>query len=166
MEQLLNSLLLLLDDATSLYRSLLTLYHEEHQSLLAFEPDGISATAKKKENLILKIKILEEQRKRTTNRIAEYLGQPASDLTITRLAEKVDIRYSYKLSAVGDELSEVINQIKVLHQTNRSLITHSQELVNSSLAFLNNTLAPDPVYYRNGTVSTQDQNGRLLTRTI
>ena len=127
-------------------------YHDERQALLAFEPDGITATSKKKENLILKVKILEEQRKHIIDQIAEYLNQPASDLTITRLAEKVDIRYSYKLSTVGDELSSVLKQIGVLHHTNRSLITHSQGLVSGTLAFLSNNLAPDPVYYRDGSV--------------
>ena len=60
MEQLLNRLLMLLIDLVGLYRSLLAVYQDERQSLLAFELDGITATSKKKEILILKVKILEE----------------------------------------------------------------------------------------------------------
>jgi len=166
MEQLINSLLLLLDDAVGLHRSLLALYHEERQSLLAFNLEGIDASVKKKENLILKIKIVEEQRQRTIDSIASSLNLDASGLTITRLAEKVDIRQSYKLSAMSDELSAVVNQIKDVHRANRALIIHSQGLVTDSIAYLSNHQTPDPVYYRNGSLATQDQSGRLLARTI
>jgi len=166
MEQLLNRLLMLLLDEVGLYKSLYDVYQDERQALLAFELDGITGTSKKKENLILKVKILEEQRTHIDHQLAENLGQPASDLTLTRLAEKVDIRYSYKLSTLGAELSVVLKEIGVLHHANRSLITHSQGLVSDSLAFLNNNLTPDPVYHRDGRVGRQDRGGRLLTRTI
>ncbi len=166
MEQLLNRLLMLLMDEVGLYQSLLAVYQDERQALLSFALDNITATSKKKENLILKVKILEEQRIHIIDQIAESLKHPASDLTLTRLAEKVDIRYSYKLSTLGAELSSVLEEMGALHRANRSLITHSQGLVSGSLALLNNNLAPDPVYHRDGSVSTQGQNGRLLTRTI
>jgi flagellar biosynthesis/type III secretory pathway chaperone len=166
MEQLINRLLLLLDDIVSLYRSMLILYHEERQALLDFDLDGISTSAKKKENLVLKIKILEEQRHRTIDAIAAALGLDATDLTISRLADKVDIRQAYKLSALGDKLSETVNEIKDVHRSNRSLITHSQGLVTHALAFLGSQLNPDPVYYQNGSLAVQDQSGRFLTRTI
>lgn len=166
MEPLINSLLLQLDDTLDLHRSLLALYHEERQSLLAFDLEGINASAKKKENLVLKIKILEEQRQRTTGRIATSLELDATDVTLTRLAEKVDIRQAYKLSAIGDELSATVNQIKDVHRANRSLIIHSQGLVTNSMAYLNNHLTPDPVYHQDGSLAAQDQSGRLLTRTI
>lgn len=166
MEQLINRLLLLLDDTVSLYQSMLTLYHEERQSLLAFDLDGISTNAKKKENLVLKIKILEEQRQRTIDAIAAALGLDAAGLTISRLADKVDIRQAYKLSALGDKLSETVNEIKDVHQSNRSLIIHSQGLVTNALAYLGSQLNPDPVYYQNGSLAVQGQSGRFLTRTI
>jgi len=166
MEQLLNRLLMLLLDEVGLYKSLYDVYQEERQALLAFELDGITETSKKKENLILKVKILEEQRTHIVHQLSENLGQPASDLSITRLAEKVDIRYSYKLSTLGAELSAVLEEIGALHHANRSLITHSQGLVSDSLAFLSNNLTPDPVYRRDGRVGRQDRGGRLLTRTI
>ena len=166
MEQLLNGLLMLLADEVDLYRSLLVIYSDERQAFLAFELDNITASTKKKENLILKIKILEEQRTHIMGQIAAYLNQPVSDLTITRLAEKVDIRYSYKLSILGSELSSVLEDIGVLHRANRSLITHSQGLISDSVAFLSNNLARDPVYHRDGSVARQDRSGRFLTRTI
>ncbi len=157
---------MLLVDEVGLYRFLLSVYQDERQALLSFVLDNITATSKKKENLILKVKILEEQRIHVIHQIAEMLNQPASGLTLTRLAEKVDIRYSHKLLTLGSELSSVLEEMGVLHRANRSLITHSQGLVSGSLAFLSNNLAPDPVYHRDGSVSTQGQNGRLVTRTI
>ncbi len=166
MEQMINSLLLLLDDTVTLYRSLLALYGEERQSLLDFDLENINTSAKKKENMVLKIKILEEQRHRIVEGLAAALSLDAADLTLTRLAEKVDIRQSYKLSALGDELSATISQIKDVHRTNRALIIHSQGLVTDSMAFLSNHLAPDPVYHQNGSLAMQDQSGRLLARTI
>ena len=166
MEQLLNRLLMLLTDEVGLYRSLLAVYQDERQALLAFMLDDITVCAKKKENLILKVKIIEEQRTQVVQQIAEHLNQRLPELTLSRLAEKVDIRYSYKLTTMGAELSSVIGEIGPLHHANRSLINHSQGLVSSSLAFLSNVLAPDPVYHRDGSVARQDQSGRLLTRTI
>ena len=166
MEQLLNRLLMLLMDEVGLYRSLLAVYQDERQALLSFSLDSITETSKKKENLILKVKILEEQRIAIVDQLAKNLNQPAADLTLTRLAEKVDIRYSYRLSTLGAELSSVLEEIGALHHANRSLITHCQGLVSGSLAFLSNHLAPDPVYHRDGSVSTQGRSGRLLTRTV
>jgi flagellar biosynthesis/type III secretory pathway chaperone len=166
MEQLLNRLLVILDDQVGMYRSLLAVYHEERQAILAFELEDITASSKKKENLILKVRILEEQRAYLIDRIADVLKQPGSELTIARLAEKVDIRFSYKLSAVGNRLASVLEQLKGVHSANRSLIAHARGLVSSSLAFLHNNLSPDPVYRRDGRVSGQDHCGRLITRTI
>jgi len=166
MEKLLNSLLMLLLDEVALYRSMLVVCQDERQALLSFALDNITETSKKKENLILKVKILEEQRTHIIDQIAANLNLPASDLTITRLAEKVDIRYSHRLSTLGAELSSVLNDIKVLQNSNRSLITHSQGLVSGSLAFLSNSLTPDPVYHRDGSVSRQERSGRLVTRNI
>ena len=166
MELLLNRLLMLLADEVGLYRSLLDVCRDERRALLSFELDGITTTSKKKENLILKVRILEEQRAHLIHQIAGSLNLPAAELTITRLAEKVDIRYSYKLSERGAELLSVIEEIGRLQHANRSLMTHSQGLVSSSLSFLNSILNPDPVYHRDGSVSRQDQSGRLLTRTV
>jgi flagellar biosynthesis/type III secretory pathway chaperone len=166
MEQLLNRLLNLLDDEIDLYRTLLTVYQHEREALLAFEIEGITAASTKKENLILKIKIIEEQRLHVIDRIARDLNQVAADLTITRLADKVDIRYSHQLSSRGAELSSILEKIGVLHQSNRSLITHSQSLVRDSLIFLSDNLAPDPVYHRDGSVSRKARSGRLVTRII
>jgi flagellar biosynthesis/type III secretory pathway chaperone len=166
MEQLLNRLLTLLVDEIGLYRSLLAVYQGERQALLSFLLDKIMETSKKKENLILKVKILEEQRIHIIDQIAARLNQPASDLTLTRLAEKVDIRYSYRLSTLGAELFSVLEEMNTLHHANRSLIAHCQGLVSGSLTFLSNNLAPDPVYHRDGRVSTQDRSGRLLARTV
>jgi len=166
MEQLLNRLLIILDDQTGLYRSLLAVYEEERQCLLAFDLEGITAASKMKENMIPKVKILEEQRVHITNQLANILQQPASELTITRLAEKIDIRFSYKLSAAAESLTSILEQLKIAHSTNRSLITHSQELISSSLAFLHSNLTPDPVYHQDGRVARQAQCGRLVARTI
>ena len=166
MEPLINNLLLLLNDVVGLYRSLLDLYDEERRSLLAFDLEGIATSAKKKENLILKIKILEEQRQRILDDISGLLDLDASALSITQLAQKVDIRQAYKLSAIGDELIAVVDQIKAVHRANRSLIIHSQGLVSDSLALLSDQLTPDPVYHQDGRLAQQERNGRFLARSV
>lgn len=166
MEQLLNKLLVLLDDEIDLYRSLLGVYRNERDAVLAFKLEGISTTSKRKENLILKIKILEEQRKSFIGQLATILNVPALDLTITRLAEKVDIRFSRHLSSRGAQLVSILDEMVKAQEANRSLLTHSQEMVNNSMTFLQNILTPDPVYHRDGKLSKPDQSGQLVTRTI
>ena len=166
MEQPLKDLLLLLEDETNLHRTLLEILKKERQALVDMQLNDIGRYCKLKENQILKIKILEEQRTLLMNRLSAAYGGSESNLNLTQLAERVNILYAQRLMDVGAALAEILQQIKRLNDANRSLITFSQEIIAGSLAIFENLTAPEPVYQPNGYLKQFDKSGKIMTRVV
>ena len=51
--------------------------------------EELNETSREKENLFLKIRILEEKRLPVLEKLARNLGQPAQDLTLSKLSQLV-----------------------------------------------------------------------------
>ena len=62
MDVLLNQFIDLIEDETGLCRSLLSVLQKEKQAIVDSELMALNETSKTKENLLLKIRILEEER--------------------------------------------------------------------------------------------------------
>ena len=82
MDELLDKFLGVLTGETELYRGLLHLLQEEKKAVVYAELKGLNETAKEKESLILKIRILEEERVNLLKKIAAVLGSPSPSLTL------------------------------------------------------------------------------------
>jgi len=163
MDSLLTKLLGLLEEETGLYRSLLFLLQEEKRAVSASALEDLTDAGKEKENQILKIRILEEQRVRMIEGLADRMGRSFRDLTLSRLIRTVDEPFATRLTDCRSNLISLVQSIRELNESNGAQIEHSLGLVRGSLALLNNIIPSNPVYHRTGTLQGCGQSGRLLS---
>ena len=163
MDLLLKKLLGLLEEETTLLESLLRVLQNEKGAVVDSNIKALDKATKEKENLILKIRILEEQRMHLMERVADVLDHPAQFLTVTQLSQLVEAPYSNRLKECCSNISALTQSIQDLSDTNKGLLVHSLELVRDSLSLFDNLMAPPPVYYRTGKIHANGQTGKVLS---
>jgi flagellar biosynthesis/type III secretory pathway chaperone len=162
MEHLLKKLIGLLAHATDLYQSLLGVVENEKDAVVGLNLKQLNEACKAKDNLLLKLRILEEQRQQVMAHVAEELGCSAQGLTVTQLSHQVDESYGRQLLDRSTELLALIQVLQDATQQNKSLMSHSMHLIQNSYNLLSNLMVANPVYYPSGNMDTGDQTGRLL----
>ena len=166
MEHLLNKLIGLLTHATELYQSLVSVVENEKDAVVGLNLKQLNEVCKAKDNLLLKLRILEEQRQQVMHRLADELGCLPQGLTLTQLSQQVDESYSRRLLDCSTDLLALIQTLQDVTQQNKSLMSHSMQLIQGSYNLLSNLMSDNPVYYRSGTVSRGRRAGKLLSGDI
>ncbi|MBW1706500.1 MAG: flagellar protein FlgN [Deltaproteobacteria bacterium] len=157
-----DNLLNLLHGEAALYRALLSVLQGEKDAIIGSNLGELGKTGKEKEELLFKIRIIEEQRQIMIKDLARSLGRSPHDLTITKLAELVEEPYSDRFRSLCSDLLPLARTIRDVNDGNKALLRHSVELIRSSFAFLNNLIAVNAVYYRSGRMQQNDQSGKVL----
>ena len=166
MEHLLDKLLVSLEQATELYQSLFRVLQNEKEAVVELNLQQLNEACKAKDNLLLKLRILEEQREQIMDRLTAGLGRSPHGLTITELSLLVDEPYAERLRERSADLSDLIEALQDATQQNKFLMSHSMQLIQGSYNLLNNLMAANPVYYRTGNVQNNAQTGQLLNGDI
>ncbi|MBN2467047.1 MAG: flagellar protein FlgN [Deltaproteobacteria bacterium] len=166
MNERVDRLLDILEEEKELYRSLLAVCQDEERALIRTNLKELNEKSKKKENLILKVRILEEQRLHVLKRIDDSLGGRAPHATLLELSQMLDEPYSSRLEEYHSDLSSLIQSITEINLTNKDLITHSVGLVKDSMLFLNNFITMSPIYYRTGKIHHSEGSGFVLSGKI
>jgi flagellar biosynthesis/type III secretory pathway chaperone len=156
----------LLDGEATLYRALLSLLEKEKNAIIGSNLGELGKTGREKEKLLLKIRIIEEQREIMTKDLAESLGCSLHDLTVTKMAELVEAPYSVRFKRLCSDLLPLAKTIRDVNDGNKALIRHSVELIRGSFAFLNNLVSADAVYHRSGRMRQNDQSGKVLSGSV
>ena len=166
MELLLNELLGLLEGEIRLYDSLLLALQKEKRAVVDSNLEELNEANRKKESLFLKIRILDEQRLTILEKLADKLGQPAQNLTLTKLSQLVEEPQSTQLADCRSRLLSLAQSIQEVNLSNKALLNHSLDLVRSSLTLLSDLMPSNPVYYRTGKMKDGDQSGRVVSGKI
>ena len=156
----------LLEHEADLYQELLTLIEKEKQAVVATNLAELNETAKVKDNLLLKIRILDEQREHLLRKLADDLGHPAQALTLAKLSQFVEAPQANRIKRLRSTFLSVIAKIQRANDCNRTLFSHSLELVRSSVNLLNNVMTSSPVYFPSGNIQHRDQTGKILVKEI
>ena len=163
MEHLLKKLLGLLAHATELYQSLFVVVQKEKDAVVGLNLRLLNEARKAKDNLLLKLRILEEQREQLMDRLAPDLNCAPQEISLTQLSNLVGEPYAGRLRDRSSELLSLIQKLQEANQQNKMLLSHSLELVQGSYHLLNNAMAANPVYYRSGDLQKNAQTGKLLS---
>jgi flagellar biosynthesis/type III secretory pathway chaperone len=166
MEHLLDKLLGSLEQATELYQALFRVLQNEKDAVVGLNLQQLNEACKAKDNLLLKLRILEEQREQIMDRVTAELGHSPQGLTITELSLLVDEPYAERLRERSADLLALIQALQDATQQNKFLMSHSMQLIQGSYNLLNNLMATNPVYYRSGNVQNNGQTGKLLNGDI
>ena len=159
---LLTKLSGLLEQETELYQALLAAIDEEKRAVISSNLTKLNEITKIKENLLLKLRILDEQRSHLLRKLADLLGEPKEALSLKKLSQMVEIPHASRLERCRTKLISLIANIQEANQRNRDLFSHSLELVKGSMNLLNNLMASSPVYFRTGNIQQRDQTGKIL----
>ena len=167
MNGLLDKLIDILEEEINIFRSLFGILEDETAALMISDVKQLNEVIKKKENEVLKIRLLETQREKMVHDIAEKLGCSPKGLTLSQLAGMADIPYSQAIFKINEKLSQFAHSIRLLNQKNQTLLQQSLGLVRDSLSMLDGLLYPGPVYHNNGKFAqTYNQSGRLVSGII
>jgi flagellar biosynthesis/type III secretory pathway chaperone len=159
---LLTELSGLLEQETELYQALLAAIETEKRAVIDTNLENLNEITKAKENLLLKLRILDEGRSHLLRKLADILGQPVDTLNLKKLSRMVEAPHASRLKHCREELLSLITKIQAVNNQNRALFSHSLELVKGSMNLLNNLMISSPVYFSTGDIQRRDQTGKIL----
>lgn len=166
MKLLMDEFLSVIESQAKFYQSLVSVLREEHTAVVESRMEMLNEVNFKKEALILKIQILENQRSELMNKLSEVMGCPVQELTLAKLSQLTEKPYTKRLNACRSNLLPLIRSVCQANDRNRSLLTHSIDLVKGSIVLMNNLIASNAVYYRTGKIQSNDKNGKVFSGEI
>ena len=105
MDLMINQLLRVLEQERELYRSMLTVIDKESKAAVRSDLNALTKAGEEKEDILAKLRLIEEQRIRLVREMAEALGHPPRDFTITMISQLVSEPFAGQLSQAGTDLS-------------------------------------------------------------
>ncbi len=166
MENLLKELIVVLEKQAGLYRSLLDILLNEKKAVVSAKLDAMNAARIKKEAILSLIHAGDEKRKDVVKMISDHLGCPSQGLTLTQLAQRVEVPFSLKLIQCAADISSLVQDIHQENEMNKSLIAHSLKLIRSSIGMIVQLMTPPPVYFRTGKMYQGEVCGTVLSSSV
>jgi flagellar biosynthesis/type III secretory pathway chaperone len=144
----------------------LTVIDTESKAAVRSDLKGLTKASEEKENILVKLRLIEDQRIRLVREMAEALAYPPLDFTITKISQLVGEPFAGRLSQAGADLSTVLNTVKNANHRNKQLFEHSRELLRGSFNLLSELTQSDMIYYRTGNVQKTYQTGKCVNGDI
>ena len=166
MENMLKELIMVLENQAGLYRSLLDILLSEKKAVISAKLDAVNAARIQKEELLSLIHAGDEKRKNVVKMISDHLGCPSQGLTLTQLAQRVEVPFSLKLIQCAADISSLVQNIHRENEMNMSLIAHSLKLIRSSINLIVQIMTPPPVYFRTGKMYQGEVCGTVLSSSV
>jgi flagellar biosynthesis/type III secretory pathway chaperone len=162
MDSLLGQLQNLLSHETGFYESMLAVMQKEKAAVMRSELNALNNAIREKEDLILKLRTLEQDRVLVVRRLAEIFGNVPQDLTLTMIAQQIDEPYAGQMRQSCMNLVSLLERVQAENHRNKILIEHSMDLLRGSFDLLSGLMGSNTVYRRTGSVQSTQRIGRLV----
>ncbi len=159
-----RALLEILQEEIQIYRSLVDLLQEEQEGLIQAKIDSIEEVEKKKENVLLKIRLLEESRIGLIQKIRSSCGLSEDEMTLGRIIQVADQRYKKDLGRCQADLRELVTTVSNLSRMNQRLVGHSLDYLKGSLTLLNQLTGRGATYQQDGHITAGDGESRVINQ--
>jgi flagellar biosynthesis/type III secretory pathway chaperone len=166
MDLIIQQLLGVIEEESEIYRSMLRVIDKESSASVRSDLVALTKAREEKEDILVKLELIEDQRRRVVNEMAVALGYPPGDFTITKISQLIGEPFGGRLSQAGAELLTVLNTVKAANRRNKFLFEHSRELLRGSFNILSELTRSDTVYYRNGNIQRTFQTGKCVNGDI
>jgi flagellar biosynthesis/type III secretory pathway chaperone len=163
---MISQLLGLLKQESKLYQSMLGVIEKEGKAAVRSELNSLIHAREEKENILMKLRLLETKRIDVVRKAAEALGCPQRDVTLTAISQRVDEPLAAQLNQAGTDLASLLNTLIEVNHRNKQLFEHSLELVRGSFNLLSDLTRCDTVYYSSGNIQRNYQTGRCVNGEI
>ena len=167
MDRLYKNLEDLLKQKIKLYESFISLFQEEWTCVSKYSYDSLQVVIEKKENKVIQMKALENNRSYLMLKIAERLQVQQSSLTLKNIIQIRNIPNKINLAKCRKILLFQIRKISELTQMTKNLMDHSALSLKKSLAYIHSAdeKAQSP-YLANGKVMEGRVEGRMLSMDV
>ena len=159
---MLEQLLDILSRETELYQAMSTVMNKEKDAAIQSELIALNEAEIEKENILVALGLLEGQRRNLLTRMADTLGHPARDINLTEISQLVAEPFAGRLKQAKYDLSALLESVQAANQRNKQLFEHSRELLRGSFNLLTELKAPNPIYYRTGTIQNTSAAGQCV----
>lgn len=129
---ILENIKAVLSEQVNGYRSLMELLQRERECLMQFNAAGVEGLSKEKDTVVLKLRLLEEERVRLVGAYAAT-NNVTGELSLQRLTELTNDK---TFQDIRLRLLSLLQSIVELNEFNRVLIERSTSVVKSALTFL------------------------------
>jgi hypothetical protein len=167
MNQLYKNLEELLKQKIKLYESFISLLKEEWTCVSKYSYDSLQDVITKKENIVIEMKALENDRSYLMLKIAEKLEVQQSSLTLKRVIQIRNNPKRINLAKCRKILLSQIRQISELTEMTKNLMDHSALSLKKSLAYIHSAdEKAQSSYLSNGKVMEGRIEGRMLSMDV
>lgn len=163
LEFMLTDLSDLLRREFDIYRSLLSLLQKERRIVVDCSIEDLIQTNKEKENLVLKIRILEQSREAILEKLADRMGLLPDELTLSTLEQRLKEPFATQLRTLHSNLSAILQSIREVNEENRIFLQHSVDFVKGSLALIRYLTVSSPKYMASGALDGDQFDSRFVS---
>jgi len=166
LDLMLEQLLGLLDQESELYQSMLAVIAKEKAAAVGSELDALNEAGLEKENILVALRNIDQQRRRLVADLAEKLEYPPQKLTLKKIAAEVDEPFAGRLRQANSDLKSVLSQVQEANQRTQHLFEHSLELLRGAFNLLNELHSANTVYHRTGNIHSPNSTGKCVCSDI
>ena len=159
---MIGQLLDILSQETEMYQEMSTVLNKEKDAAVQSEIIALNEAEIEKENLLVALGLLERQRRNLVTDLANTLGYSGQDINLTQIVQIVAEPLAGRLRQAKSDLSDLLRSVQAANQRNKKLFEHSREILRGSFNLLSELRAPNPIYYRTGTIQNTTASGKCV----
>ena len=148
----------------SLYRELLDIFRREKEALQQQALVDLTKTNELKKDIISSLQDAEADRERLVLDLAEAVGVPSEEVTLSKVAALLEDQESADLSEFGESLSSTLKLCQEIGQENLIMLEHSFDLVGSLITAVAEPDASRYTYLPTGCIQGEKTAGHLVER--
>lgn len=157
-----NALIEVLKKELAIYQELKGFIIDEKKVLIRPSFDELNESNARKENIILKARMLEEARTNILKKIARNLEIKADEIKLATLADYAAIEQRQKIEENRKKIVLISGEIRSLNEKNKDLVGSTLNSVKGSLDFISSLMSQGPVYLESGKIKSYQSNGKFL----
>jgi len=146
-----------------IYRSLLSLLQEERSAFVDGSVEDLIQTCKKKDNLILKIRIVEQSREAILEKLANRMGLSRNELTLSNLEQRLKQPFATHLQTLRSNLSAILQSVQEMNEENQVYLQHSVDFVKRSLHLIRYLTVSSSKYVASRALDGDRLDGRSVS---
>lgn len=158
-----------LESEVEAYKSLNQILIGEKEALLKWDVDAATLILFEKDELVSKIKVLEQLRTDSAMAVGNELFPDAylqSPPTLKNIIEKLDDESAADLSEFRDNQIELIKNVRTLNAHNSLLMKKTVEIISGSISAMTSADSISSTYDQDGKYSKTTNSAKLIDGTI
>lgn len=161
-EMIFDALIEVLKKELAIYQELKGFIIDEKNVLIRPSFDELNESNARKENIILKARMLEEARTNILKKIARIFELKADEIKLATVADYCAIEQRQKVEEIRQKIVLISREIRSLNERNKDFVGSTLNNVKGSLDFISSLMSQGPIYLESGKIKSFQDNGKFL----